>query len=332
LYNIVYFVLLTCFVYNPELLSVYFQPLAIALSVLFFIPSLFPPYTPAFLGYLAIDIVYLISFIFRTLAFKDWPYLSMDAVTLLLNSRTLLAFLPLIQMSNIILLSFPLPRLRLIFRLFFPLLPILILGFIGFFLTLYFLGDTHLSLQRAFDILLRTVLLDTRPDSVIEFHPVASRIAYFLMAFSSLWFFWGIGIAGVGMKIVQETDWHLERVRNKAVRLLRYQPMTHVIIKRKGVLGRGKVLSSMPFNVIETIGVVCRVRGIKFFALYLGMAVIVFGWGVVMGVVIVGYHAWRAISRWASRLLDEFEEPVFMDVDSEEEQDERTRLISSLED
>src|SRR5271154_5837340 len=48
-YNIVFLVLLTAFVYSPTLLNKYPHPLGIAIMKAFIIPSLFPPYTSAFL-------------------------------------------------------------------------------------------------------------------------------------------------------------------------------------------------------------------------------------------------------------------------------------------
>src|SRR5579859_2928810 len=163
LYNLLYFVLLTIFVYQKTLLIYFPHPFEITLIVLFIIPSLFPPYTPLFPGYLAINIIFLIAFIFRAIAFSAWPYPTIEVVNLLLNSRTLLSLLPFIQIINTTLLIFRFPRLQLILRIIWPILPILIMGFIGSFLTLYFLTDTHIPSRNVFDILLKTVLLDIHP-------------------------------------------------------------------------------------------------------------------------------------------------------------------------
>src|SRR3981189_2872786 len=74
LYNLVYFVLLTVFLYRKTLLIYFPHPFEIPIVALFIVPSLFPPYTPLFLGYLTIAIIFLISFIFRAIAFSYWPY------------------------------------------------------------------------------------------------------------------------------------------------------------------------------------------------------------------------------------------------------------------
>lgn len=321
---------MTVFVYSPTLLVQYPHPLELTLIILFFIPSLFPPYTPAFLGYLTINILFLVSFIFRGLAFKRWPYISIDVVTFLLNARTIISFLPLIQILNVILLRFSFPRLTIFYHLFYPLLPIAIFAFIGFFLTSHFLADAHNSVRHTFDVLLRTVLLDSHPGNATQFHPVAGRIVYFLFAFSSLYLFWGVGVAGIGMKIVKETDWHAERVRRKAVDLLRYLPSRKAVVRRKRLLARGKVLSSMPFNVLEGIGVVFRMRRLSMYVFYLGMIPIVLGWslGLVCGK--VGLRIWGWMGKVGERILDEVydETEDDADIDSQNDLTESTRLLS----
>lgn len=331
--NIAYFVFLTVFtrscIYSLDLLARYPHPLETVIIIIFYIPSLFPPYTVTFLGYLVIDILFLISFIFRSIVWKEWPRLSIHTITLLLNARTLLSYLPLIQILNVVILTFPLPPLKFVRRLLYPLLPIAISVFIGFFLALHFLADTHNSVQHTFDVLLRTVLLNIDPGSSVQFHPVAGRIVYYLFAFSSLYFFWGVGIAGVGMKIVKDTDWHAERVRRKAIQLLRYLPERKTV-RKKRLLGRGKVVSSMPFNVIEGIGVIFRLHWLSLFAVYLGMVPIAVCWslGLVCGK--IGLRIWALMGKVGLKIMDEVEdegEPEG-DVSSEDDTNESTRLLS----
>ena len=326
-YNVAYFVLLTVFVYSPHLLVRYPHPLEITLIITFFIPSLFPPYTAAFLGYLAINILFLISFIFRGIVWKDWPYLSSDGITLLLNARTLVSFLPLIQILNVVLLAFPIPRLKLLRRFFYPVLPIAIMVFIGFFLSLHFLADTHNSVQHTFDVLLRAVLLNIHPGSSVQFHPVAGRIVYYLFAFSSLYLFWGVGIAGTGMKVVKETDWHAENVRGKAVRLLRYLAVRKTV-RKKRLVGRGKVMSSMPFNVLEGIGIIFRIRWLSKFTFYLGMVPIVFGWGLGLACIKIGVRIWVWMGKVRAKIIDEVEEDQIEQDESEDGSNETTGLLS----
>ena len=328
-YNVAFYVLLTLFVYSPFLLFQFPHPLELALATIFLIPSLFPPYTPAFLGYLTIDIIFLISFIFRAIAFKNWPYISIDVITLLLNARTLISFLPLIQISNVILLTFPLPRLLLLKRLFYPLLPIAVIMFTGFFLSLHSFSDEHSYFRHTFDVLLRTVLLDPHSGQTTQYHPVAARIVYYLFAFSSLYLFWGMGIAGVGMKVVMETDWPAERMRWKAVRLLRYLRDEKPVRKTR-LLGRGKVLSTMPFNVFECIGVKFRLRWLRDLAVYLEMVPILTGWSLGIGCYNCGYFLWIWIRKVGDKILDEVEDDVAVetDVDSEGEVTETSRLLS----
>src|ERR1700726_1083530 len=81
--NLAYFVVLTVFLYQKTLLIYFPHPFEIPIIILFIIPSLFPPYTPLFLGYLTINIIFLVSFIFRATAFSAWPYPTFEAVILL---------------------------------------------------------------------------------------------------------------------------------------------------------------------------------------------------------------------------------------------------------
>ena len=327
LYNLFFHVVLAIFLYDRYLLTFFPHPLEIAAVVVFIIPSLFPPYTPAFLGYLTIAVTFLISFIFRAIAFSS--DISFDTVNLLLNSRILLSFLPLIQIANVILLTFPLPRLLLLKRIFYPALPIGIVMFTGFFLTLHFLSDQHSSVPHTFDILLRTVLLDPHPQNTTQFHPIAARIVYYLFAFSSLYLFWGVGLAGVGMKVVQETDWHAERVRGNAVRLLRYLS-NEKPVRKKRLFGRGKVLSPMPFNVLEWVGVLSRLRWLRGLAVCSSMLPIVIVWSLGFACFQVGYFLWIWINKIGERILDDVEDDVAVetDVDSGGEANETSRLLS----
>ena len=318
--------LLTVLVFSPDLLVKYPHPVELALFVTFVVPSLFPPYNVAFLGHLIIVILFLISFIFRGIAFKHWPNISIEVIQLLLNSRTLLSFLPLIQIFNLVLLTFRLPRLVVLRRLVDPTIPIAIALFIGFFLSLHVLSDTHNTVQYTFDVMLRTVLLDIHPGSVTEFHPVAARIVYFLFAFFSLYLFWGVGVAGIGMRVVRETDWNAERVRWKAMRVLRYLPEKKKVVKR-GMLGREKVMSAIPFNVFEAIGIAFRMRWLSTIAFAVGMAPTVLAW--------TGARAlWRVgavIARWFGSaggfIFDEVEDPGGV-VEIEDEMNESSRLLS----
>lgn len=327
LYNLLYFVLLTIFLYQKTLLIYFPHPFEIPIIILFIIPSLFPPYTPLFPGYLTIDIIFLVAFIFRGIAFSYWPYPTIEVVNLLLNSRTLLSFLPFIQIINSTLLIFRFPRLQLIFRIVWPVLPILILGFMGSFLTLYFLADTHIPARNVFDILLKTVLLDIHPGKIAQFHPVAGRITYYLFSFFILYGFWGVGIAGIGMRIVRETDWHVERVRCKAIRLLRYI-QTEKRVKRKRLLGRGKVVSGMPFNVIEWVGVVLRLEQVRWFSVYASMVLVVLGWSLALGCIRLGKKIRDWLQRVGGKIVDEFDEDSEGDGENEDGVNETTRLLS----
>jgi hypothetical protein len=327
--NIAYFVLLTFFVYSPSLLVQYPHPIEIALTTVFFIPSLFPPYTPAFLGYLTIDILFLISFIFRGIAFREWPQPTLDAIHLLLNARTLLSFLPLIQMANLILITFRLPSIRIFYKVFSPILQMGIPLFIGYFLVLHFLTDTHASVQQTFDVMLRTILLDIRPGAITQFHPVAARIAYYLYAFSSLYLFWGVGIAGVGMKVVNETDWHVDRVRGKAIRLLRYLPQRTSVKKRK-ILGRGKVVTPMPVNVFEGIGIVLRWRWVSLIVLYVWMFPLIVAWSLFLVSMKIGFWVNKGVRYLSSKIVDDVDDEDLVDsnVDSDDDVGETSRLLS----
>jgi hypothetical protein len=330
-YNIGYFVLLTVFVYSPDLLVEFPHPIEIALIVLFLVPSLFPPYTWSFLVYLTIDIIFLVAFIFRAIAFEHFPYISIDVITFLLNSRTLLSFLPLLQMLNIIGLAFPLPRLKIIQHLLYPLVPIAISLFIAFFLTIYLLSDTHNSVQETFDILLRTILLDIHPLPSVQFHPVAARIAFYLFSISAIYLFWGVGIAGIGMKTIKETDWHVERVREKAVRLLRYLPRRQGTIKRRRLLGSGRVMSSMPFSILEGLAIIFRLPLFRAFIVRLWMLPVVLVWSLGYAVLNTGLHIWGWIGNMAAKVVDEMEGDELdmeVEVDSDEDVNESTRLLS----
>ena len=326
--NLAYFVVLTVFLYQKTLLIYFPHPFEIPIIILFIIPSLFPPYTPLFLGYLTINIIFLVSFIFRAIAFLAWPYPTIEVVNLLLNSRTLLSFLPLIQVVNTTLLLFRFPRLYILWRIVYPILPILVMGFLGSFLTLFFLADTHIPARNVFDILLKTVLLNVFPERITQFHPVAARIVYYLFSFMILYGFWGVGIAGIGMKIVHETDWDVERVRWKAVRLVRYTSVEKKVEKKK-LLGRGKVLSAMPFNVFECIGVLLRSKKLRWIAVYSSMALVVLVWSLVLGCIYLGLMVWGWCVKFGVKLMDEVEDDIITEgADSEEDGVETTRLLS----
>ena len=200
--------------------------------------------------------------------------------------------------------------------------------FTGFFLTLHFLSDEHSSVQHTVDVLLRTVLLDPHSKQTTQYHPVAARIVYYLFAFASLYLFWGVGLAGVGMKVVRETDWHAERVRWKATRLLRYLK-NEKGVRKKRLLGRGKVLSAMPFNVLESIGVIFRLRWLRELGVYLGMFPVVITWSLGFGCFQCGYFLWIWIRRIGDKILDEAEDEVVVetDVDSEGDLNETSRLL-----
>jgi len=319
-------VLLTVLIFSPDLLVKYPHPVELALFVAFIVPSLFPPYNVAFLGHVSIVVLFLISFIFRGIAFKQWPNVSIEVIQLLLNSRTLLSFLPLIQIFNLVLLTFRLPRLLVLRRLVDPTIPVAVTLFIGFFLSLQVLSDTHNTVQYTFDAMLRTVLLDMHPGGVTEFHPVAARIVYFLFAFFSLYLFWGVGIAGVGMRVVKETDWNAERVRWKAQRLLRYLPEKKNVVRR-GMLGRQKVMSAIPFNVFEAIGIAFRMRWLSTIAFNVGMAPTVLAW---TGARVL----WKVsglIARWFKRaggfIFDDVEDSGDI-VEIEDQMNESSRLLS----
>jgi hypothetical protein len=71
---------------------------------------------------------------------------------------------------------------------------------------MHLLAYTHNSVQNMFDILLRAMLLDVRSGHAVQFHPVTARIALYLFVFSSLYLFWGVRIAGIGVRIVGETE------------------------------------------------------------------------------------------------------------------------------
>lgn len=326
--NLAYFVVLTVLLYQKTLLVYFPHPFEIPTIILFIIPSLFPPYTALFLGYLTINIIFLVSFIFRAIAFSAWPYPTIEVVSLLLNSRTLLSFLAPIQVVNTTLLIFRFPRLYILRRIVYPVLPILVMGFLVSFLTLFFLTDTHIPARNVFDILLKTILLDVSPERITQFHPVAARIVYYLFSFMILYGFWGVGIAGIGMRIVHETDWDVERVRWKALRLLRYTSVEKKVEKKK-LLGRGKVLSTMPFNVFECIGVLLRSKRLRWIAVYGSMALVVLVWSLGLGCIYLGRKAWGWSVKFGVKLMDEVEDDSMTeDADSEEDGIETARLLS----
>ena len=138
-----------------------------------------------------------------------------------------------------------------------------------------------------------------------------------------------MGIAGVGMKVVQETDWPAERMRWKAVRLLRCLRDKKPVRKMR-LLGRGKVLSAMPFNILEWIGAKFRLRWLRDLAVYLGMIPILIGWSLGIGCYKCGCFLWIWIGKVGDKILDELEDEtaVETDVDSEGEITETSRLLS----
>lgn len=219
-------------------------------------------------------------------------------------------------MFNVVSIRFTFPRIGLIFRLLYPLLPMTIMIFIGFFLSFHFLGDTHYSARHTFDVLLRTLLLDIHPSTATQFHPVAARIVYFLFGFMSLYVFWGVGVVGIGLKVVLETDWHVEAVRARAAKLLRYAPVEKSF-RRKRLLGRGKVISSMPFNVFEGIGIVFRIRWLRDVAVYLSLLPVVLGWSLVWGCIYMGLRIGKWMSFIAGKVMDEEDEELEADGDAE---------------
>ena len=133
------------------------------------------------------------------------------------------------------------------------------------------------------------------------------------------------------MKAIKETDWHVERVQQKAVWLLRYLPRRDGVVKRKRLLGRGKVMSSMPFNILEGIGIVFRLRLFSAFILRLQMLPIVVGWSLGYLSVILGLYVWEWLLKMVGKLVDELEDDdldIETDIDSEEDVIESARLLS----
>lgn len=131
------------------------------------------------------------------------------------------------------------------------------------------------------------------------------------------------------MKIVKDTDWHAERVRRKAIQLLRYLPERKTV-RKKRLLGRGKVVSSMPFNIIEGIGIIFRLHWLSLFAIYLGMVPIAVGWSLGLVCIKIGLRIWALMGRVGGKIMDEVEdegEPE-EDVNSEDDMNESTRLLS----
>ena len=201
------------------------------------------------------------------------------------------------------------------------------MGFTGSFLTLFFLADTHIPARNVFDILLKTVLLDITPGRITQFHPGAARIVYYFFAFMVLYGFWGVGIAGTGMRIVRETDWDVERVRWKAVRLLRYTQCEQKV-KRRRLLGSGKVISGMPFNVFEWVGIVSRTGRLRWLAVYVSMALVVLGWSLGLGCVYLGRRVWEWVGTVGRKIIDEVEGESDEEPDSEDGVSETARLLS----
>lgn len=137
-----------------------------------------------------------------------------------------------------------------------------------------------------------------------------------------------MGIAGIGMRIVHETDWDVERVRWKALRLLRYTSVEKKVEKKK-LLGRGKVLSTMPFNVFECIGVLLRSKRLRWIAVYGSMALVVLVWSLGLGCIYLGRKAWGWSVKFGVKLMDEVEDDSMTeDADSEEDGIETARLLS----
>lgn len=327
-YNLVLFVVLVTYINSPDLLVEFPQPFEIVILVLLLLPSFFPPYNPASLGYITIDVIFIISVSFRIAAYKGWmPTPTYDLIALLLNSRTIVAFLPLIQAANIVLISFLLPSFNVMTRFVYPTFPIAIMLFIGFFVSIHFLADTHNTVRYTFDVLLRTILLDIHPGGVTEYHPVAARILYYLFGFASLYLFWGVGIAGVGMRVARETDWHAERVRLKAIKLLRYLPSRRPI-RRKRLLGRGKVVSAMPFNILEGIGVVFRIYWLRDVAIYLGMLPIILEWSLESIARTILFFIWGWMRKLGGCILDEIETEIDSDAEVEDDLIETAPLLS----
>jgi hypothetical protein len=316
---------MTVFVYSDTLLFDYPHPLELLLILIFLIPSLFPPYNAAVLGYFTIDVLLLISFIFRGIAFRQWSHPSMDAINLLLNSRTLLSFLPLLQTINIVLITFHLPSREIVLRIIYPLLPTAFLLLLGFFLTLHFLGDEHISPQVTLDTLLRTLLLNIHPGRATQFHPVAARMVYFLLGFASLYLFFGLGVIGRAVHVILDTDWQVDYVRWKARRLIQYTAPRKVV-RKKRLLGRGRVLSSMPFNVVECMGVVSRMSWMRNVAFYISVFNVVFVWNIAVGVVALICWIRRCVRYLGSKVIDEYESEMDGDMD-----EERTGLLLALE-
>lgn len=123
-----------------------------------------------------------------------------------------------------------------------------------------------------------------------------------------------------------ETDWHAERVRYKAVRLLRYLP-SGKNVRRKRLLGRGKVSSTMPFNVFEGVGIVLRIRWLRDLAMYLGMFPVVLVWSLGLGIIDFGRRFWIWLGKFGKKFVDEIDEDVDSDIE-EDEPEESARLLS----
>ena len=141
----------------------------------------------------------------------------------------------------------------------------------------------------------------------------------------SLHLFWGVGIAGVGMKLIVETDWHAERVRHKAVRLLRYAPVDRPV-RRKRLLGRKKVLTVMPFNVIEGVAIIFRVRWLRSIVVCISMIPVVVTWSLGLGCFYLIGRFGIFVQDIGKRIADEEDDEA--EIDQGDASGERDRLLS----
>jgi hypothetical protein len=134
------------------------------------------------------------------------------------------------------------------------------------------------------------------------------------------------------MRIVHETDWHAERVRQKAIRLLRYLPERN-IVRRKRILGRGKVLSPIPFNVLEGIGVALRSDLIRGFVFRVGMVPVIMGWSLGSICVRIGIWILMLMRKIWAKIMDELDDDdsVGFDDDSEADSDDGLNSLDRLQ-